>query len=230
MCGSHDETVQHILCSCPKLAQTEYKKRHDVVGRVIHWEVCKEYGVECSDKWYEHSPKSVEENEEVQLLWDFTIQTDREIRHRRPDIVIQKKKAKETIIVDIAVPRDSNALQKETEKYEKYQDLAREIKRIWKSRTKVVPVVVGTLGSVSKKLAGHLEQIGIKNRTRTMQKSALLRSAHILRKVCGLRMRLDWIFLPRENPCAKFYIIIIMWVTKTGTPGILNLSQGPYRK
>lgn len=35
MCGSHDETVQHILCSCPKLVQTEYKKRHDAVGRVI---------------------------------------------------------------------------------------------------------------------------------------------------------------------------------------------------
>ena len=103
--------------------------------------------------------------------------------HRRSDIVIQKKKAKETIIVDIAVPGDSNVLQKETEKYEKHQDLAREIKRIWKSRTKVVPVVVGALGSVSKKLAGHLEQIGIKNRTRTMQKSALLGSAHILRKV-----------------------------------------------
>ena len=152
------------MCSCPKLApgETEYKKRHDVVGRVIHWEVCKEYGVECSDKWYEHSPKSVEENEEVKLLWDFTIQTDREIHHRRPDIVIQKKKAKETIIVDIAVPGDNNVLQKETEKY---QDLAREIKRIWKSRTKVVPVVVGALGSVSKKLAGHLEQLGIKNRT-----------------------------------------------------------------
>ena len=23
-------------------------------------------------------------------------------------------------------------------------------------------------------------------------------------------MRLDWIFLPRENPCAKFYIILII--------------------
>ena len=23
-------------------------------------------------------------------------------------------------------------------------------------------------------------------------------------------MRLDWIFRPRENPCAKFYIIIIV--------------------
>ena len=183
MCGNHDETVQHILCSCPKLAQTEYKKRHDVVGRVIHWEVCKEYGVECSDKWYEHSPKSVEENEEGKVLWDFTIQTDHEIHHKRLDIVIQKKKPKETIIVDVGVPGDSNILQKETEKCEKYQDLAREIQRIWKSRTKVVQVVVGALGSVSKKLAGHLEQLGIKNRTRTMQKSALLGSAHILRKV-----------------------------------------------
>ena len=85
--------------------------------------------------------------------------------------------------MDIAIPGDSNVLQKETEKYKKYQDLAREIKRIWESRTKVVPVVVGALGSVSKKLAGHLEQIGIKNRTKTMQKSALLGSTHILRKV-----------------------------------------------
>ena len=57
--------------------QTEYKKRNDVVGWVIHWEVCKESGVEYNDKWYEHSPKSVQENEEVKLLWDFTIQTGR---------------------------------------------------------------------------------------------------------------------------------------------------------
>ena len=71
-------------------------------------------------------------------------------------------------------------LQKETEKY---QELARQIKRIWKSRRKVVPVVVSTLGSVSKELAGHLEQLEIEDRTRSMQKSALLRLVHILRKV-----------------------------------------------
>ena len=46
----------------------------------------------------------------------------------------------------------------------------------------MVPVVEGALGSVTKKLAGHLEQLGIEDRTRTMQKSALLGSAHILRK------------------------------------------------
>ena len=87
-------------------------------------------------QWYEHSPKGIEENEEVKLLLDLTIQTDHDFHHRRPDIVIQKKKAKETIIVDIAVLGDSNVRQKETEKYEKYQDLARELKRIWKPRTK----------------------------------------------------------------------------------------------
>ena len=47
----------------------------------------------------------------------------------------------------------------------------------------MVPVVVGALGLESKKLAGHLEQLGIKNRARTMRKSALLGSSHILRKV-----------------------------------------------
>ena len=65
LCKIHQEQGM----SCPKLAQTEYKKRHDVVGRVIHWELCKEYGVECSDKWYEHSPKSIAENEEVMRAW-----------------------------------------------------------------------------------------------------------------------------------------------------------------
>ena len=117
-----------------------------------------------------------EENEEVKLLLDFTIQTDCEIHHRRPDIVVQIKKAKEKNIVKV--------LQKETEKYEKYQDLAREIKRIWESKGRVVPLAVGAVGavgSVSKKLAGHLEQLGIKDRTNTMQKTALHSSTHILK-------------------------------------------------
>ena len=193
------------LCSIFSVVVPSLRRQSVKRGMVLLDGPYREYGVECSDKGYGDSPKSVEENDEVKLLWDFTVQTDHEIYHRRPDFVIHKKKAKETIIVDIAVPGDSNVLQKKTEKYEKYQDLAGEIKRIWKSRTKVVPVLVGTLGSVSKKLAGHLEQLGSKDRTRTMQKSAHLGSAHILRKVLevgGLEMRLDLIFLPREKPCA----------------------------
>ena len=52
-------------------------------------------------------------------------------------------KTRETIT---AVPGDNYMVQKEIEKCEKYQGLAREIGGLWKSKVKVVPVVVGVLG------------------------------------------------------------------------------------
>ena len=56
----------------------------------------------CS-KWYQHSSKSVEENGEVKLFWDF--QSNQTVKSITGG---QKKKAKETIIVAIAVLVDSN--------------------------------------------------------------------------------------------------------------------------
>ena len=44
MCRSKDETVNHLLSECPKLAQVEYKRRHDNVAKGIHWDLCKQYG------------------------------------------------------------------------------------------------------------------------------------------------------------------------------------------
>ena len=41
LCGDRDETINHIISECSKLAQKEYKARHDWVGKVIHWEMCK---------------------------------------------------------------------------------------------------------------------------------------------------------------------------------------------
>ena len=40
LCGDRDETINHIISECSKLAQKEYKTRHDWVGKVIHWEMC----------------------------------------------------------------------------------------------------------------------------------------------------------------------------------------------
>ena len=39
LCGDKDETINHIINECCKLAQKEYKTRHDLVGKVIHWEM-----------------------------------------------------------------------------------------------------------------------------------------------------------------------------------------------
>ena len=55
---------------------------------------------------------------------------------------------------------------KEQEKVEKYQDLRREIEILWgMKKTEVIPIVVGALGMISKKLEIWIEKIGINIRT-----------------------------------------------------------------
>ena len=53
--------------------------------------LCKKYNLELTDKWYEHSPKAVMEDNVIKLLWDVNIQCDHVIEARRPDIVIINK-------------------------------------------------------------------------------------------------------------------------------------------
>ncbi len=51
--------------------------------------------------------------------------------------------------MDIAVPGDANITDREKEKIQKYQDLRREIARLWDVKMCMVPVVVGSLGMVT---------------------------------------------------------------------------------
>ena len=41
--------MQHIVSACGKLAQKEYKRRHDNVARKIHWDICQKRGLERSE-------------------------------------------------------------------------------------------------------------------------------------------------------------------------------------
>ena len=45
LCGDRDETINHIITEYSKLAQKEYKTRHDWVGNEIHWEMCKKFKI-----------------------------------------------------------------------------------------------------------------------------------------------------------------------------------------
>ena len=85
----------------------------------------------------------------------MTIQCDHIIEARRPDIVVvEKDSSNKAIIVYIALPWDPRVYEKESEKVEKYQDLKREIRKLWGTTrcVEVVLVVVGALGAVSKRL------------------------------------------------------------------------------
>ena len=53
-------------------------------------------------------------------------------------------------MIDIAIPDSSNLNTKETEKLSRYKDLEIEVSRIWKVRTKIMPVITGALGTIKK--------------------------------------------------------------------------------
>ena len=76
-----------------------------------------------------HHPETVQEIYTRKLLWDFDIQTDHLILARRPDlIIINKKKKINCKIMDFAVPADHRIKLTESEKKDKYLDLASELK------------------------------------------------------------------------------------------------------
>ena len=71
-------------------------------------------------------------------------------------------KGERKCIIGIAVPGDGRVSDKEKEKMEEYQNLKREIKEIWNMRSViVVPLIVGALGSITKKLDEWLEKLDI---------------------------------------------------------------------
>ena len=76
-----------------------------------------------------HNPAPVQENDSHKLLWHFNIQTDHLIPARRPDLILINKRKRICKIVDFAVPADHRINLKESEKKDKYLDLARELKK-----------------------------------------------------------------------------------------------------
>ena len=118
-CDTKNETISHLVSGCGKLAQKEYKRRHDSVGRHVHWQFCEKLGFNRGRVWHEHEPESVIENENLKILWDFTIQCDHMTEPRGPDIMIVDTVKKETMIIDVTIPGDTRVCDKEREKIEK---------------------------------------------------------------------------------------------------------------
>ena len=110
-------------------------------------------------------------------MWDFSIQTD-VIEARRPDLVVVDKKERSCKIIDFTVPGDSRIAEKEKDKIEKYQDLRRELQKIWKVKVKIIPLVVGSLDAIPKQFSNRLKQIDITVGTAQVQKTVSLGTAN----------------------------------------------------
>ena len=98
--------------------------------------------------------KSVETSQggKVTILWNQQVQTDRTIPNNKPDIIIRDNEKGPCVLIDVAISGERNVIKKEAEKIlkYKYKDLTIEIQRMWNVKTKVIPVIIGATGTISK--------------------------------------------------------------------------------
>ena len=87
------------------------------------------------------------------------------------------------MLIDVAISGDRNVIKKEAENTLKYKDLTIEIQRMWNVKTKVIPVIIGATGTISKSLRKYVSNIPGKYEVKEPQKTAILGTSHVLRKV-----------------------------------------------
>ena len=122
-------------------------------------------------------------NNNVTVLWNQAVHTDREVAANRPDIIIKNKKEKTCTLIDVAIPADRNVVQKEAEKKLKYKSLCIEIQRMWNLKCTIIPIIIGATGIVTRSLRENLEAVPGKHSIDSLQKTAILGTSHIIRKV-----------------------------------------------
>jgi len=111
------------------------------------------------------------------------IQTDRTIPNNKPDIIICDNEKVTCMLIDVAISGDRNVIKKEAKKILKYKYLTTEIQRMWNVKTKVIPVIIEATGTISKSLRKYVSNIPGKYEVKDLQKTTILGTAHILRKV-----------------------------------------------
>ena len=126
--------------------------------------------------------KPVCEEGDVTVLWNQAVHTDREVTTNRSDI-IKNKKEKTCTLIDVAIPADRNVVQKEADKKLIYKSLCIEIQRMWNLKCTIVPVIIGATGIVTRSLKKNLETIPGNHSIDSLQKTAILGTSHIIRKV-----------------------------------------------
>ena len=86
---------------------------------------------------------------------------------------------------------------KESEKKDKYLDLARELKKLRNMKVTILPIVIDAFATITEGFLKGLEDLEISGRVETIQTTAMLRTARILRWVLEtwedlLSLKLHW--------------------------------------
>ena len=91
------------------------------------------------------------------------------------------------MIFHVARPVNNNLILKRNEKLDNFSELRLQMARMWNKETVIVPIIIGALGSIPNDLECNLKKLGISYNVGTLQKSVLLGTANILRKVLSIK-------------------------------------------
>ena len=113
-------------------------------------------------------PKKIDEQEYIQKVgdneywWNLSINTAQKVPLKKPDLVIWNTKEKTCSIVEFSCPAAINITKKEEEKLSSYVPLIRNLQIMHPNyHYKIIPIIVGALGSIPKSLNGYLCQLGL---------------------------------------------------------------------
>jgi hypothetical protein len=182
------ETIEYIISSCTVLAQSEYKKRHDIFAKIIHMNLAVKFNLlKNNNHIIVIHPK---------VVWKMIITnyilieqlTDINIKHNRPDIIILNKQQKQAYLLDIAVPNSHNITQTYNTKINKYLELSVATRNLWcLEKISILPPVISVTGIVPQSLFKNLKILDLGNALVVkIQKGILLYSCHIVRKFLNI--------------------------------------------
>jgi hypothetical protein len=100
-------------------------------------------------------------------------------------MIIRDNEKRTCMLIDVAILGDRNVIKKEAEEILKYvyKHLTIEIQGLWNVKTKVIPVTIGATGTISKSFRKYVSNIPGNHEVKELQKTAILGTAHTLRKV-----------------------------------------------
>ena len=86
------------------------------------------------------------------------------------------------MLTDVAISGDRNVIKKESVKILKFKDLTIEIQSMWNVKTKVIPVIIGATGTISKSFKKYVSNIPGKHKVKEVQRSHIGHCTHTSEK------------------------------------------------
>ena len=137
-------------------------------------------------KCYTHNPASALENDTHKPQWDYDIQTDYLISARLPVLIVMNKKKKKKEIAKLWTLFSRLTTEYNWKKVKRRistSTLLRNWKKLWNRKVTIIPIMIGAFGTVTKRLLKGLVNLEVGERVETIQNTALLWTARILRRV-----------------------------------------------